>query len=216
MNLLILGAAGRLGREVVNAASARGHSVTAFARRPHTADDPTEAPWGHGPNIRAFPGDALDAARVADAVRGHDAVVSTLGQREGEPTLTEGLRNVLAAMRRYDVRRIVAVAGRGVLDDPRGGLIRDRPEFPAFLQAISAVHLAALRELQASGLDWTLVCPPRMVDDDRPVRLAATTALADDGPVGYRGVAEAIVDLVEEGRFRQERVAVAPATSPRP
>jgi putative NADH-flavin reductase len=214
MKILVLGATGRVGRHVIEVATERGHQVTAFARKPDAA---------RRQNVDPFPGDALRPARVAEAVPGHDAVVSALGKRGDEPTLTEGLRNLLAAMRQHDVRRIVVVGAQGVLDDPRGGLVRDRPAYPPFLQEISAEHLAAFRELQASGLDWSMLCPPRMTEGS----VGSFSLSANAGPVGsapaepaepvaigYRDAAEAILDMLEEERFIGQRVAIEPAEPP--
>lgn len=218
MNILVLGATGRIGRHVVEVATERGHRVTAFARKPDAVREQ---------NVDPFPGDALRPVRVAQAVPGHDAVVSALGKRGNEPTLTEGLRNLLAAMRQHDVRRVVVVGAQGVLDDPRGGLVRDRPSFPPFLQETSAEHLAAFRELQASGLDWSMLCPPRMTEEsvgsvilsaDASSAVAAQaqahaepTGPAVPATVGYRDAAEAIVHMLEDGRFIGQRVAIEPA-----
>lgn len=205
MKILVMGATGRVGRAVVEVARERDHVVTAFARKP-------ESMGARGPNVSPFPGDALQPARVAEAVPGHDAVVSALGKKGDQPTLTEGLRNLLAAMRQHEVRRIVVIGARGVLDDPRGGLVRDLPGFPPMLERISAEHLAAFRELQASGLDWTMLCPGRMTEGSvGELRLSANRALPSDGPVGYSDAAEAVLDLLEQGRFVNQRVAIAPA-----
>jgi hypothetical protein len=90
-----------------------------------------------------------------EAVRGADAVLSSLGapslERPGT-ILADGMRTITSAMRRLGVRRIIAVAGAGVLDAPAGGLVHDQAGFPAAFRAISEQHAgtwAALRPIRS-------------------------------------------------------------------
>jgi uncharacterized protein YbjT (DUF2867 family) len=73
LKLLVLGATGRTGAEVVSAAGARGHRVTALTRR--LPADPGEAQF--------VLGDPLAATDLSNWVRGVDVVVSCLGQTSG-------------------------------------------------------------------------------------------------------------------------------------
>ena len=72
MNVLILGATRGVGRQLLAQALDAGHGVTAFAR---TAD--TLPPQ---PRLRVVSGSVDDGARLSEAMRGQDAVVSTLGK----------------------------------------------------------------------------------------------------------------------------------------
>jgi FlaA1/EpsC-like NDP-sugar epimerase len=74
MRLLVIGATGGTGRELVQQALAHGHQVTAFVR------DPARLQIEHA-NLRVAKGDVLDYATVEAAMRGQDAVVSALGHR---------------------------------------------------------------------------------------------------------------------------------------
>ena len=72
MRILVFGATGPLGRQVVDRALSAGHQVTAFVRTPGRL--------GSRPGLHESAGDVLDASAVAAAVPGHDAVISALGQ----------------------------------------------------------------------------------------------------------------------------------------
>ncbi len=72
--ILIVGATGGIGRELVRQALERGYSVTAFVR------NPARLPIQH-PQLTVKQGDALDYASVEAAVRDQDAVVSALGHK---------------------------------------------------------------------------------------------------------------------------------------
>jgi len=72
MKLVVLGANGRTGRLVVEQALAAGHNVTALVRSP-------EKLTIRNSGLRIVAGGATDAADVARALEGGDAVLSTLG-----------------------------------------------------------------------------------------------------------------------------------------
>ncbi|MCA1414265.1 SDR family oxidoreductase [Bradyrhizobium sp. NBAIM20] len=86
MNVVVFGSTGSTGRLVVESALSAGHVVTAFVR------DPKRMPLTH-PNLRIVEGDAMDAASVASAVQGADAVICTLGM---VPQAKEDLRSTPA------------------------------------------------------------------------------------------------------------------------
>ena len=69
MNILVIGATGRTGREIVAQALGQGHVVTAFARNPTVFN-------GQDDHLRVVQGNVLDYTSVESAVRGHDAVLS--------------------------------------------------------------------------------------------------------------------------------------------
>ena len=74
MNILVFGATGATGQQVVKQALSRGHRVTAFVRRPEaleTAD-----------NVRIVVGDVTrDKSKIAEAMSGQELVISALGRR---------------------------------------------------------------------------------------------------------------------------------------
>ncbi|QFT91730.1 hypothetical protein FIU86_02675 [Roseovarius sp. THAF9] len=111
-HITILGATSGIGQCAVDEALRRDHTVRAFAR---SAGDMTARP-----GLEPFPGDALDPANVADALKDTDAVVYVLGIKESvsmlwkEVTLfSETTRILLDAMQTAGVSRLVAVTGFG-------------------------------------------------------------------------------------------------------
>src|SRR5438128_12360178 len=72
LKLVVLGATGATGLEVVRQATERGHSVTAFVRAPDRV--------GAGKNqIAIKKGDMLDSYQLAQAIEGHDAGMCAFG-----------------------------------------------------------------------------------------------------------------------------------------
>ena len=74
MKLVVLGATGRTGVEIVRQAIERGHAVTVFVRSP----DPLRAFNGR---VSVQQGDLLNSDALEQVIRGHDAVVSAFGPR---------------------------------------------------------------------------------------------------------------------------------------
>src|SRR5438552_760867 len=103
LRILIIGATGGTGRQLVQQALELGHEVTAFVRKP------AKLRIQH-PNLRVIKGNVRDYASVGAAMRGQNAVVSALGhKRLFYPTkiLSEGTRNILRAMKACDVPRFI-------------------------------------------------------------------------------------------------------------
>ncbi|MCY7343716.1 MAG: NAD(P)H-binding protein [Pseudonocardia sp.] len=160
MKVAVLGATGRTGRLVVGELLARGHDVVALAR------DPAAAGLPDGASVVA--GHARDAGVLRSLVAGADAVVSTLGPGRGDRTLHRDVAPVLVqALRAEGVRRFVGVSGAGI--DVPGDRKSRRDRFIS--GAIGRFGGDAVRDKvleygvwAASGLDWTLVRPPRLTD----------------------------------------------------
>jgi putative NADH-flavin reductase len=158
MKLAIFGASGRTGIPLVEQALKAGHEVTAFVR------DPAKLPVQHE-RLRAVQGDVQDAARVEEAVKGQDAVLMVLGHTKSssKDVLTKATENVLAAMKKHGVKRIINLTGAGVADPA------DQPKLfnrvMSVLLKLMAGDLLADSERQGnlikqSGLDWIIVRVP--------------------------------------------------------
>ncbi len=173
MKLTIIAATGGVGRQLLEQAVAGGHDVTAVVRNPAKLTRP----------VRAVTADlaAADPAALEPAIVGADAVLSGLGPHSNADAgiAAPGTRTITAAMRASGVRRIVAISASPVGTVASPG----RPNPPkhdpgdGFLMRYVLSHVAsaalgkvnadlALMEdvLRDSGLDWTVLRPPRMTD----------------------------------------------------
>ncbi len=158
MRLLVIGATGRLGSEVVRQALAADHHVTAFARNPDAVSE-------RGERLAVVQGDVLDRASIEHALDGHDAVVSCLGTRDRRQRgLREtGMRELVAAMSARGVRRLVAFSAFGV-GDSRAQLTRTTFFFSrVILPLLLARQFDDMEAMEAvvrrSGLEWVIVRP---------------------------------------------------------
>jgi putative NADH-flavin reductase len=173
MKLCIVAATGRIGHQLVEQAIAADHEVTAAVRTP------AKLPAG----VRGVRVDLAhpDPAALESAIAGADAVLSGLGPRtRAEAGITApGTRAVIAAMQATGVGRIVVVsaAPTGTVatpgnpnpprHDPGDGFFMRHLLSPAIGRILREhyLDLALMEEaLRESGLEWTVVRPPRLTD----------------------------------------------------
>jgi len=160
MRVLVFGASGGIGRQVVMQAVGHGHEVTAFV---HATPVDLDLP-----GLSVVTGDVLDFDSVSAAVHGHDAVFFALNNTRGGRggTLVEGVANVIHAMAVHEVRRLVAVSAAGTFarDDKRLTL-GFRAMIKTVLRSVYDELEAMERRIMASDLDWTIVRPVGLTDD---------------------------------------------------
>jgi putative NADH-flavin reductase len=154
--ILIIGATGRTGRQLVTQALERGFAVTAFAR------DPSRLEMRH-PRLTIAQGNVLDPASVEAAMPGHHAVVSALGHKRYfslSATHAVGTRHILEAMRRHGVRRFVCLTSLGLGDSAgRLGMPYNLLVIPLLLPIYFWDKACQERLIARSGLDWIIVRP---------------------------------------------------------
>jgi len=160
MKLVVLGATGGTGLEIIRQALERGHSVTALVRSP----DRLKPFLKH---IMIERGDLLNSSGLENAIRGHDAVLSAFGPRvpiaKPDANLLQRFAVVLtAAMRRAQVKRAViesvAFLFKNSVMPPAYFL--GRLFFPQIVADTSDME----RIFAQSDLDWTMVRPPQLTD----------------------------------------------------
>lgn len=159
MKVLVIGAAGRTGRAVVERAVAGGHEVTAFVR--HASDY-------KGPDVRVIEGDATDRTDIDAAVLGQDAVLDTVGGKTPykATTLETSIANaVVSSMRHHGVRRLVVTSMLGEGDSEANTPIYARLLLATFLHGANKDKAAMEASVQASGLDWVILRPAILSDD---------------------------------------------------
>jgi len=158
MKLIVLGATGSTGLEIVRQAMEHGHSVTAFVRSPKRLK-----PFGDRITIKQ--GNLLDAAKLEQVIKGHDAVLSAFGPRvpisKSDANLLRQFTVALTdAMEHAGVSRVVVESVAFLFKDaiiPPAYLL-GRLFFPGIVADASAME----KVLEKSGLDWTIVRPPKL------------------------------------------------------
>ena len=161
MQIIVFGATGSIGRQVVGQAVALGHDVTAFTR------DACRV-VGSNPSLRVVEGDVLDPAAVTSAIAGHDAVLVSLGGGRKGGLRAPGTKIIIDAMQAIGVRRLICQSTLGA-GDSRGNLnlFWKYLMFGALLRGAYADHQEQEHHVRESDLDWTIVRPGAFTDGDR-------------------------------------------------
>ncbi|MFK7921489.1 MAG: NAD(P)-dependent oxidoreductase [Bacteroidia bacterium] len=209
MKVLIIGATGRLGSQLVEHALEAGHEVTAFARNIEVF------PLAH-PNLRLQQGDVLYPALIEAALAGQDAVLSVIGIRQFKGPITllsTGIRNIISAMENKGVKRLITITGAGILQENDWQIVMESLSFPPNLQNISLDHLRVWELLKISKLDWTIVCPAFMhlsekITDEYLVS-ADYYPKNSRNEASVRAVAEFMIKEASDNQFLNKRVGIA-------
>jgi putative NADH-flavin reductase len=169
MRLTVFGANGATGRLLVRQALGAGHHLTAVTRHP-----------GSFPlrdrRLSVTPGDAHDAAAVARAVEGADAVLSALGVPftfKPVSIYSDGARNIIAAMHQHGVKRLAVVSSSATCPAQHsdGGLLLNHVVQPLIIATIGKTTYSDMRVMEelvrGSGLAWTILRPSGLFDAPR-------------------------------------------------
>lgn len=206
MKFLVLGATGRTGVPFVKKALDQGHQVTALVRRADATVDP---------RAQIVSGDVTDAAVIATAARGHDAIISTLGAqnvRETPTLITDMVRAVVASAKTSGVDRFVMVSAFGVGDSLAKASFLAGLIFRFGLRKKYADKAASEVLLRASNLKWTLEYPGVLNDKDSSrytaVALKDVTKLPIIPATSRANVADFLLRSAVEDTFIHQVVVV--------
>lgn len=156
MKLVVLGATGGTGLEIIRQTIKRGHSVTAFVRSSErlsmsALDD----------HLDIIKGDLLNQPELERVIEGRDAVLSAFGTRTGEPRVQGRFATALRkAMMQTGVRRVALMSTSFLFQDSIAPFIVGRLFFRKVMTDASEMEGV----ISESGLDWTIVRPVRLTD----------------------------------------------------
>ncbi|HEB59915.1 MAG TPA: SDR family oxidoreductase [Gammaproteobacteria bacterium] len=164
MKLIIFGATGSIGSQLVRQALEQGHSVTAFTR------DPAKLTIRHD-RLVPCQGDVLDPTAVEAAIAGHDAVLCSLGAGRKGTVRAVGTRRIIDAMQRLGVQRLICQSTLGV-GESWGNLnaFWKYFMFGFLLRPAYRDHVQQESYVWQSHLDWTVVRPGAFTDGERTDR----------------------------------------------
>ncbi len=208
MRIAIFGATGGTGRQLVQQALAAGHEVTAFVRDPAKLDVQHE-------RLNIVQGDVTDPEAVERAVIGVQAVLSALNTRrdaKGSP-ITQGTQNILAAMKKYGVRRLVFSAAPSARDP------QDTPDL-RFKLMIGLVRLLAragyedmvgsAEVVRSSDVDWTIVRLPLPTGDPGTGQVKVGYLNNESGSrISRADAAEFMLKEMQEARYLRKAPVIS-------
>lgn len=209
MRTTIFGAAGPTGRQLTEQALAVGHEVTAVTRRPGSVQP--------RPGLTLVTADVADPHAVDCAVAGSDAVLSSLGVPLTPKPITvysQGNANIMAAMHRHGVKRLVTVSS-SVMDPtwrPTGEFFFNNVMDPLFNRRLGRSAHEDMRRMEAvvrgSDLDWTIVRPSGLFDHPTVTRYRVAENVADGLFTARTDLAASMVAQLTDDRFVRQAMAI--------
>lgn len=208
MNIIIFGATGTVGKQLVQQALFNGHHVKAFGRNVYTTD------YLQTENLTLVQGALFDEGEVCHAIKGCDAVMSAIGgDMDGtDKARTLGMKNIIKQMQKAGVTRIIAVGGSGILNADENTLLIDHEDYPKQYIAVGKEHQKAYEYLKESDLDWTIVGSPEIIDDG-PTGSFITKADYEPEPNKYKinagDLAMFMLNELQRNEFIGHRVGIS-------
>ncbi len=199
MNIALLGGTGRTGRQLVRVLLEHGNHVKALVR-----DTSKELPDRDRVSVVVGLSDSPEA--LDELLTNANVVVSALGPDKHDPTLQSRTAvELIPAMRRHGILRFIGVSGEGV-DIPG-----DEKDLTAKVVTFGIRRLAGpmvrdkFREYELfrdSGLDWTLVRPPRLKDSGATGKITHDAHRATGSSTITRAdLAEFVADLIDRPSY---------------
>lgn len=205
--ICVFGASGGTGSALVQLAEERGLDVAAFVRNEAAR---TKFPQG----VTVVVGNLLDRSDVERAIAGSDAVICAFAPRPSSPDVfcASATQNIIDAMKAQGVRCLLCVTG---------AMIGDYPHLSWFMRWMKSTYqkqqpaLARDRAgqeqcVEASGLDWTLIKPPRLSDGKARGRIRSGEALKMGAmsSISRADLSRFILDQVDSREYVGKRVVV--------
>jgi putative NADH-flavin reductase len=197
MDVLLLGASGRIGHRIADELLARDHSVTGVSRSGSVEDIDAA-------DFVAVEGDATDPGDVAKLATGHDAVASALGPSDDESPdrLVDMIAATIEGLRRASVNRLVWTGGAGGLYVDSETLLVDTDDFPEEWEPIASAAIDAYDRLaDVDDLAWTYLAPAALIEPGERTgeyRTADRELVADEDGESYISMADFAVALADE------------------
>jgi uncharacterized protein len=197
MNVVVYGATGNSGREIVKELLRRRHKVTGVARKL----DSLQGQQG----VTAKADDLSNVDAIAATITGADVVVSAYAPpADNTDALVDVTKREIAAVKKAGGSRLLVVGGAGLLEVAPGVTLIKSGHLPAEYMPIATSHEKALGVLRASDINWTYLSPAAFfVPGERTgkFRLGAKELIADakgESKISFADYAIAVVDEIEK------------------
>jgi putative NADH-flavin reductase len=199
-SVVVFGAGGRAGRQIMAEADRRGIKATPVVRDPAKHPDIADA----------VAGDVTDAQRVEQAARGHDVAVCAVYAAELDPAAYgPAMEALLQGLQRAGVRRLLLVGIATTLPGEDGTRLFEAPGFPAEWRPFSQARADELAVLEQHDgeVDWVVFIPPAELIEDESRRGYRMQNLG--GPLSYTALAEALLDEATASRHHRVQLGIS-------
>lgn len=188
--LTIFGGSGATGRVLIRRAVEREVRIRALVRHPGNLRLPK--------SVEVLEGELSSDARIDSAISGSDAVIILFGPRPPYTDIfcQDATRRIVSSMKRNGLRRLICQTGAMVGDYPAN---RTRPFrlmvelFNRRMPELAKDREEQEKEVMESGLDWTIVKPPKLTDGNgkgkwvagRDVRVGLLSSITREDLAGF-------------------------------
>ena len=206
IKIAVLGGGGRTGKYLVNNIIDRGFQIKLLLRKPEEFQIKSSL-------IEIIKGDATDPEAICNLVQGCQAVISTVGQRLGEPLVaSQAVMNVLEAMDKFGLKRFISLAGLNV-DTPFDRKSAETNLATEWMKAnfpeIHADRQKAYAFLAECKLDWTLIRVPYIEFVDAAGELTVNLEDCPSGKINAGSLAIFMVDQLSDETYIRKAPFVA-------
>ncbi|WPU97810.1 SDR family oxidoreductase [Mucilaginibacter sp. cycad4] len=208
-SIVVLGANGGIGREVVKQALAEGHYVTAILRTPKKLTITHE-------NLKVIQGNILDPKSLLEAFEGNDIVVSAIGNNSIKKTtlFSEGSKNVIEAIEFIGINRAFFISASGIDVNPtHSWIVRFATKYilQTILRNVYADQVLMENLIKKSRIDWTIVRPPKLLDKPKTglYRVSTQGFLNNGLSISRADVAHFILNNLDNSNTVHKTVEIA-------
>ncbi|WP_051287465.1 NAD(P)-dependent oxidoreductase [Algoriphagus mannitolivorans] len=208
LKILIIGASGKTGIELVKQGLERGHEVTALVRNP--ADFKLS-----DPRLKVLQGNVLDPESLQRAISGQDAILSALGHKRfiiPSSILSEGTKNMIQAMEKSQVKRLVCITSLGVNDSRfKLGLYYTLFTIPFILLFYFLDKAKQEKLIMNSDLDWTIVRPGQLTNGKKRAKIHHGTHVGNyilTKMISRASVANFMLNQLEDDFYLKKAVGI--------
>lgn len=199
--IALFGGSGRTGMRLLERLLEDGHDVRLLSRR---EVEPRE-------RLTVIIGDATDADAIAETVQSADVVMSALGT-DKQNVLSRFTPLVISAMQANGVTRILTVGTAGILQAHDSDNYRfETRESKRSMTTAAEDHARAYELLDASNLDYTIVCPTQLIEDASVGNVVITPdelGTQNSGPISRDDVAKLVLRAWKDGLYSRHRVGI--------
>jgi putative NADH-flavin reductase len=205
MNILILGATGRVGSQIVIYALHDRHHVTALVRTPDKIQI-------NNKNLTIIQGNVLNKDDIVCAMHGIDVVISALNT-DGTTTLSESMPLIIEAMENEGIKRIITIGTAGILQSRTtpNSLRYQSSESKQKSTRAAKEHHKVYDMLKQSTLEWTIVCPTYLPDGERVGKYRIDRNFLPEGgaEISVPDTAEFTFKQIKASDYIKSRVGIA-------
>ena len=205
MNILLLGATGRVGQQILASALNDNHRITALVRSPEKLQVSHE-------NLTVLQGNVLIKEDIALAMKDVEVIISALNT-DGTTTLSESMPMIIEAMENAGIKRIITIGTSGILQSRiNSNLLRyQSSESKRKSTRAAEEHHKAYNILKQSTLEWTIVCPTYLPDGERAghYRTERDFLPEDGAEISVADTAEFTFSQIKSSNYLKSRVGIA-------